>query len=120
MLGLVAVGYIERFNPAVRKLRELLDLAQICSSFSIRYGPGSPRITDIGVLQDMGSHEIDMLNYLYNEDPKLLHVNLYNNNADVENRASVLLEYGNRLGHVEVSWIPNYKLRNLFIYEEDH
>jgi len=53
--GLLAVGYIERFNPALTKLREIVDLDDIYSTVSTRFGPGSPRIRDVGVLLDLGS-----------------------------------------------------------------
>jgi len=46
---LLAVGYIERFNSAVRKLREIVDFSQMYSTVSMRFGPLPPRIKDTGV-----------------------------------------------------------------------
>jgi len=43
----------------------------------------------------------------------------YNNHNDLENHATLSLEYGKKSSHIEVSWIPNYKLRNLYIYESN-
>ena len=40
---LLAVGYIERFNSAVRKLSEVVDFSQIYSTVSMRFGPFPPR-----------------------------------------------------------------------------
>jgi len=58
-----AVGHVERFNPAVRALKqrlvdeELGDLYQISTS---RQGPFPDRIRDVGVIKDLGTHDIDL------------------------------------------------------------
>lgn len=60
---IAAVGHVERFNPAVRALKrrlldlELGDLYQISTS---RQGPFPDRIRDVGVIKDLGTHDIDL------------------------------------------------------------
>ena len=51
------VGHIERFNPAVAKLKEIIDsdmLGKIVSISSRRVGPFNPRIRDVGIIMDLG------------------------------------------------------------------
>ena len=62
--GLVgAVGYIERYNPALQQARrrvaagELGDLYQVATR---RQGPFPTRIGDVGVVKDLGTHDIDL------------------------------------------------------------
>lgn len=66
--GLVgAVGHIERYNPALQDLRrrveegELGDLYQIATR---RQGPFPARIADVGVVKDLGTHDIDLTAWL--------------------------------------------------------
>jgi UDP-N-acetylglucosamine 3-dehydrogenase len=118
---LLAIGYIERFNPAVSKLKEIVDFSQIYSTVSIRFGPFPPRIKDIGVFLDLASHEIDMLCYLTKAQPEVLytHVSSRSNNM-FEDYAYVSLKYGHIHSHIETSWLPNYKLRFIHLYGNEN
>ena len=69
----LAVGYIERFNSAVDKLKGTVDFSQIYSTVSMRFGPFPPRTKHSGVFLDLASHEIDILNYLTKSKPKVLY-----------------------------------------------
>ncbi|CAM3548640.1 Gfo/Idh/MocA family protein [Nocardioides zeicaulis] len=57
------VGYVERCNPAIIAMRERIqqgllgDIYQITTS---RQGPFPPRITDVGVVQDLATHDFDL------------------------------------------------------------
>jgi UDP-N-acetylglucosamine 3-dehydrogenase len=114
---LLAIGYIERFNPAVSKLKEIVDFSQIYSTVSIRFGPFPPRIKDIGVFLDLASHEIDLLNYLTKTQPEVLYAHVSSRqNSIFEDYAYISLKYGHIHSHIETSWLPNYKLRFIHLY----
>lgn len=70
---LLATGYIERFNSAVTKLRDVVDCSQIYSTVSMRFGPFPPRTKYSGVFLDLACHEIDILNYLTQTEPEVLY-----------------------------------------------
>jgi len=57
--GLLSVGHVERYNPAVRALREL----RLSPAFveAHRLAPFRSRSTDIGVLLDLMIHDLDLL-----------------------------------------------------------
>ncbi len=115
--GILAVGHIERFNPAVIKLKENVDFSNIYSTISLRFGPYPPRIKDVGVILDLASHEIDLLNYLTKTQPKVLYVYVSSHfNNGVEDYAYLSLKYGHLHSHIETSWIPAYKLRLINLY----
>ncbi|TDE15893.1 Gfo/Idh/MocA family protein [Jiangella asiatica] len=63
-VGLVgAVGHIERFNPALQNLRSRLaagELGEIYQIITRRQGPFPARIADVGVVKDLGTHDIDL------------------------------------------------------------
>ncbi len=114
---LLAVGYIERFNSAVSKLKEVVDFSQIYSTVSMRFGPFPPRTKYSGVFLDLASHEIDILNYLTGIQPEVLYSHFSSRSDDVfEDYAYISLKYGHIHSHIEASWLPNYKLRLSHLY----
>ncbi len=57
----VQVGFIERFNPAVTALRQVLDdAARVISIDFTRTNRLSARITDVDVIMDLMIHDIDL------------------------------------------------------------
>ena len=62
--GLVgAVGHIERYNPALQSLRSRLmqdELGAVYQVATRRQGPFPNRIADVGVVKDLGTHDIDL------------------------------------------------------------
>ncbi|MBT1003024.1 Gfo/Idh/MocA family oxidoreductase [Paenarthrobacter sp. DKR-5] len=66
--GLVgAVGHIERFNPALQTLRKRLAAGELGDVYQIatrRQGPFPARIADVGVVKDLGTHDIDLTAWL--------------------------------------------------------
>lgn len=66
--GLVgAVGHIERYNPALQSLRARLAAGELGDVYQIatrRQGPFPARIADVGVVKDLGTHDIDLTAWL--------------------------------------------------------
>jgi len=58
-----AVGHIERFNPAIRELKARVqagDIGRVLQIATRRQGSFPTRVTDIGVIKDLASHDIDL------------------------------------------------------------
>ena len=70
--GLVgAVGHIERFNPALQELRKRLeagDLGDIYQIATRRVGPFPGRISDVGVVKDLATHDVDLTAWVAGAD----------------------------------------------------
>ncbi|MBK7722794.1 MAG: Gfo/Idh/MocA family oxidoreductase [Austwickia sp.] len=62
--GLIgAVGHIERYNPALQQVRSRLEHGELGTVFQVvtrRQGPFPARIADVGVVKDLGTHDIDL------------------------------------------------------------
>jgi len=62
--GLVGcVGHIERYNPALQNLRARLTAGELGEVYQIvtrRQGPFPNRISDVGVVKDLATHDIDL------------------------------------------------------------
>lgn len=66
--GLVLqIGHIERFNPAVEVLPEIIKDKRIIALDFKRMSPFDPRVSDIDVVQDLMIHDIYVLQYLLPE-----------------------------------------------------
>lgn len=62
-----AVGHIERFNPALQEMRRRLNERELGELFSIsteRVGPFPNRVQDVGVIKDLATHDIDLVQWL--------------------------------------------------------
>ncbi len=62
-----AVGHVERFNPALQELRRRLlggQIGRLFTASTVRTGPFPARIQDVGVIKDLGTHDIDLVSWL--------------------------------------------------------
>lgn len=61
------VGHIERYNPAIRELRRRLadnELGAVYQIATRRQGPFPARISDVGVVLDLATHDIDLTSWV--------------------------------------------------------
>lgn len=64
---LLAVGHLERFNPAVQALLPHLQAPRFIES--VRLAPYKPRATDVSVLLDLMIHDVDLILTLAGSEP---------------------------------------------------
>jgi len=57
----LAVGHVERFNPATVALLAAIDGWQVHAIETRRFNPGSARIADTGVVSDLMVHDLDIV-----------------------------------------------------------
>jgi UDP-N-acetylglucosamine 3-dehydrogenase len=114
---LVMVGHIERFNPAVIKLKEIINsglLGKIVSISTTRVGPYNPRIRDVGVILDIGVHDIDVISHLYGRDVNQVYAVAGADIHSFEDHATIHMRYDHEFsGLVEVNWLTPHKVRKL-------
>ncbi|MCJ7744023.1 MAG: Gfo/Idh/MocA family oxidoreductase, partial [Dehalococcoidales bacterium] len=68
----LAIGHIERFNPAVVRLKQIVDegiLGKLLVISTRRVGPLVSRIRDVGVIIDSATHDIGVVRYLIGKEP---------------------------------------------------
>ncbi len=112
------VGHIERFNPAILKLREMIgELGKPTIALATRAGPLPNRVRDVSAIVDLGVHDVDMLRYilesevtrLYCECGRVIH-------QDQTDYAKILLRFGNQvLASVDINWLTPIKIRRLVL-----
>ena len=113
------VGHIERFNPAVTKLKEIIDsglLGKIVSISTRRVGPYNPRIRDVGVILDIGVHDIDVISYLYGKRVNEVYCIAGADIHSFEDHAAIILRFDHEFsGIVETNWLTPHKVRKLTV-----
>lgn len=116
---IVAVGHIERFNPAVRELHRRLAqgaLGEILTIIARRVGPYAPRAGDIDVVYDLAVHEIDNLLAITNELPRSIKsYTLEGLVSGLTDYALIVLGYRDSITSIEVNRITPFKQRHLYL-----
>ncbi len=117
---MLAVGHIERFNPAVMELRRRLKEGYAGRVYKIhaqRLSPYPSRIQDAGVVIDLASHDIDLMRYLTGEEIiRVYGETLQTINSDREDMFNGLLRFRNgTVGVLDVNWMTPTKIRRLTV-----
>lgn len=120
----LAVGHIERFNPAVIELKERLTAGELGHPFMVharRQSPYPQRIHDVGVASDLATHELDMMRYLLGCDPTAISGEVSHVLADSGREDIVfgILRFRNgALGILDVNWVTPTTVREATITGE--
>lgn len=120
---LLAVGHVERCNPAVIALKRRLDggdIGRIYQLHARRLSPFPDRDSMVGVSLDLATHDIDVMRYLsgseiervFAETDRRLH-----DSAEDLIAATVRFEDG-IIGLLEVNWLTPNKVRELTVTGE--
>ena len=115
----LTIGHIERFNPAVSKVKELIDsgrLGEINSIIVRRIGQYPIQIKDSDVVIDLAVHDIDIINYLLGRLPTNITANCGKSIGQHKNDyADIFMKYGKTSALIQVNWITPVKIRKLSI-----
>jgi UDP-N-acetylglucosamine 3-dehydrogenase len=122
------VGHVERFNPAIAKLRELVSggrLGQVYRAHATRVGPLPTRIQDTGVAIDLATHDLDIMQHVlgltihevYADGGRFMH-------GTQEDLLTCLARFNSdggqdTLGLLDVNWLTPEKTRELVLIGEN-
>lgn len=120
----VAVGHVERFNPAVLELgRCLADgwLSTVYAIASRRAGPFPARIRDVGVTIDLATHDVDILSWIAGERPSRVYAETAQRiHTEHEDLLFGLLHFpSGATGMLDVNWLTPAKRRQLVVVGEE-
>ena len=119
----IMVGFIERFNPALRRLKEIIehgDLGDVVLAFARRVGRWPERIGDVGVVKDSAIHDLDIMRFLFEEEPTNVYARAGSLGHRFEDYAEIMLSFsGIKSGFVEANWLTPHKVRTLTVTGRD-
>lgn len=120
---LLSVGHVERFNPAVKVVKEQLESGRVGGVFQMqtrRLGLPSRRATAVSVALDLATHDLDVMRYLAGSEVSRVAAEA------VQQRASLVAEAlvgvvrfdAGAIGLLEVSRLAPQKVRELVVVGE--
>ena len=111
------VGHSERFNPVVTTFKRRIDqgeLGEIVSISAKRVGPHNLRIRDVGVIVDLGVHDIDVISFLYGSRASRVFAVSGVRLHPFEDYASISMYFPpDRGGFIDTNWLTPKKVRTL-------
>ena len=119
----LAVGHIERYNPAIIELKHRLKAGQIGRIFQIharRLGPFPARVRDVGVVVDLAPHDLDIMRYLTGSEVRRVYAETQRRiHTAYEDLFSGLVRFEDGvLGILEINWLTPSKIREVSVTGE--
>ncbi len=116
----IAVGHVERFNPAVMELKRRIaggELGKIFSLNARRIGPFPPRIRDVGVTLDLATHDLDVMRYLTGAEVEYVFAESQQRvHQTHEDLLLGLIRFSNQaIGMLDINWLTPTKVRELSV-----
>ena len=122
--GLIGgVGHIERFNPAIQMMRQKIEEGLIGNVFQVatrRQGPFPSRISDVGVIKDLATHDIDLTSWITQRKYESITAHTAFRSGRVHEDMVLAigkLEGGIIVNHM-VNWLTPFKERNTTVIGE--
>jgi UDP-N-acetylglucosamine 3-dehydrogenase len=116
----LTVGFLMRFIPGLQHIRGAVEnkkIGELVCATAKRVSQWPERIGDVGVVKDTAIHDIDVMQYIFNEDP----INVYAKTGSMrhikfEDYAQIMLTYKDgKSAFIESNWLTPYKTRLLTV-----
>jgi len=112
---ILTCGYIERFNPAVDVVKNLVKEKKYGDLIMLEFHRENRmplHIKDVGIIYDTSVHDIDTANWLFDEMPIVVFAKAGKINHEYEDFASIMLGYKeNKVAIISSNWITPKKVR---------
>lgn len=118
------VGLLMRFIPGLQHIREAVadkKIGELVCATAKRVSQWPERIGDVGVVKDTAIHDIDVMRYIFSEDP----ISVYAKTGSMRHRkfedyAQIMLTFeGGKSAFIESNWLTPYKTRTLTVTGSD-
>ncbi len=115
----LAVGFVERFNPAVQeaiKRVQAAEIGDVLLSLATRVSRSPGRIGDVGVIKDLAIHDIDIIDHLHGDHAQTVFAVAGSIQHKFEDYAQINIAYGgNRNAIVSTNWLTPRRIRTLVV-----
>jgi len=116
----LTVGFLMRFIPGLQHIRKAVKsktIGEIVCATSKRVSQWPERIGDVGVVKDTAIHDIDIMRYLFNEEPLAVYAKTGNmRHKKFEDYAQIMLTFeSGKSAFIESNWLTPYKTRILIV-----
>ena len=108
-------GYIERFNPAVQDVKEIIEKKTYCDLLMMEFHRENRmpiHITDIGIIYDTSVHDIDTAMFLFDARPDVVFARAGKKIHTYEDFATIMLGFSDhKVAIIASNWITPKKVR---------
>jgi UDP-N-acetylglucosamine 3-dehydrogenase len=115
----LTVGFIERFNPPITELKEMISERKLGNLILLEFHRENRRgenISDVGIVKDASVHDIDTACWLFGEGPKTVYarVGVMYEPLEHEDFATILMGFsGQKTAFLVTNWITPNRVRTL-------
>ncbi|WP_455367651.1 Gfo/Idh/MocA family protein [[Eubacterium] cellulosolvens] len=113
------VGFVERFNPAVRYLKTIIDQKKVGNVILLmarRVTRWPIRIGDIGVTKDSAIHDVDIMRFLLNNEVSHVYARAGSLKHRYEDFSEMMVKFQNGVvGFIDANWLTPRKIRKLVV-----
>lgn len=116
----LTVGFLMRFIPGIQHMKKAIEnkvIGNLVCATAKRVSEWPERIGDVGVVKDTAIHDIDVVRYLFGEEPIAVYAKAGSMKyKKFEDYAQIMLTFdGGRSAFIESNWLTPYKTRTLVI-----
>ncbi len=116
----LTVGFLMRFIPGLQHIRKTVEskkIGDLVCATAKRVSQWPERVGDVGVVKDTAIHDIDVMRYIFNEDPIAVYAKIGSmRHRKFEDYAQIMLTYkGGKNAFIESNWLTPYKTRTLVV-----
>ncbi len=113
---ILSCGYIERFNPAVGIVKDLVTSKKYGDLVMLEFHRENRmplHIKDVGIIYDTSVHDIDTAMWLFNDTPEVVFARAGKIKHEHEDFASIMLGFkDNKVAIISSNWITPTRIRN--------
>jgi UDP-N-acetylglucosamine 3-dehydrogenase len=114
----LTVGFLMRFIPGLQHMKRAVEdksIGELVCATAKRVSQWPERIGDVGVVKDTAIHDIDVLLYLFNQDPVAVYAKTGSmRHKNFEDYAQIMLTFDReKTAFIESNWLTPYKTRIL-------
>jgi UDP-N-acetylglucosamine 3-dehydrogenase len=118
------VGFLMRFIPGLRHIREAVEdkkIGELVCATAKRVSQWPERIGDVGVVKDTAIHDIDVMRFVFGEDPIAVYAKAgCMTHRRFEDYAMIMLTFADgKSAFIESNWLTPYKTRMLTVTGSD-
>lgn len=116
----LSVGFLMRFIPGIQHMKNAIEdktIGNLVCATAKRVSEWPERIGDIGVVKDTAIHDIDIIRYLFGEEPIAVYAKTGSMKyKKFEDYAQIMLTFeGGKSAFIESNWLTPYKTRTLVV-----
>ena len=116
----LTVGFLMRFIPGIQHIKNAIEdktIGNLVCATAKRVSEWPERIGDVGVVKDIAIHDIDIIRYLFGEEPIAVYAKTGSmKHKKFEDYAQIMLTFeGGKSAFIESNWLTPYKTRTLVV-----